>query len=84
MSCLRIATINCHKQSGFGIAKQKQIQYFVQKHNIDIVHLQEVSFNDEMFEDCTYLCSMYDFLSNNSITGYGTATQWQIPYCGYD
>ena len=40
----------------------------------DILHLQEVSFSDDTFEDCLFLCSRYNFLTNNSVTGYGTAT----------
>ena len=74
MNCIRLATINCHKQSGFNVAKQKQIEYFIQRYNIDILHLQEVACDDSTFEECTYLNSSYDCLPNNSITGYGTAT----------
>ena len=73
MTCIILATVNCHKQSGFIAAKQKQIQYFVQKYNIDILHLQEVAIDDSTFEECSYLNSSYDCLPNNSITGYGTA-----------
>ena len=46
----------------------------MQKHKIDILHLQEVSIESSTFEECTFLSSSYELLTNNSVTGYGIAT----------
>ena len=55
MNCIRLATVNCYKQSGLNIAKQMQIQQFMQKLNLDVIHLQEVAVDDNTFKECTFL-----------------------------
>ena len=40
-SGIKVAYLNCRAQTGFSLAKQLQIENFLQTHEIDILHLQE-------------------------------------------
>ena len=59
---LVVATLNIQAQSGFGQPKQQQIQDFLKRFNIDILHLQEIEINSETFEQCKYISSKYNII----------------------
>lgn len=70
---IKIATINCYKQSGLGQEKQEQIADFVKIHGIHVVHLQESQIDNDTFCE-GYIYSNFNVYPNNAPTGYGTAT----------
>ena len=69
-----LAFLNVHGQSGFNLAKQKQIEDFIRGKNIDILHCQEIHIDDECFSQCSYISSNYYIISNNALNKYGTAS----------
>ena len=69
---IRIASINCFRQTGFDDSKQKQLEQFIISKNIDIAFLQEVNIDTETFDNCNFLTSNFYNLSNNNVSGYGT------------
>ena len=70
-SVLSIGFINIRGQTGLTSAKQSQIESFLVKERIDILHLQEINICDESFENCSVVSSSYNLISNNSPTKYG-------------
>ena len=74
-STLKVATLNIQGQSGLNITKQKQIEDFVKHNKIDILHCQEIETCSNSFQDCSFISSSFNLLSNNSpINKYGTAS----------
>ena len=71
---INIAYLNLHGQSRFSEAKQKQIEDFISKHSIDILHCQEANIHEESFNQCSYIRSNFSIISNNAINKYGTAS----------
>jgi exonuclease III len=71
---IRIAFINIHGQSGLTYSKEKQIEDFVQRNNVDILHCQEINIDENSFSCCNFISANYHILSNNAINKYGTAT----------
>ena len=71
---LNIAYINIHGQSGLSLAKQYQIQDFLVRNSIDILHCQEINIEEDSFSKCNYIVSNYNIIPNNSHNRYGTAT----------
>ena len=71
---LTVALVNIHGQTGLSQPKQKQIETFLQKNDIDILHLQEINIVDDTFRNCNFINSSYNILHNNSPTKYGTAS----------
>ena len=69
--CLKVATLNCYRQSGFGSAKQ--ISNFISQHKLDVVHFQEINLDEDSFGESS-ISSLFDIYPNNSVTGYGTGT----------
>ena len=49
---LIISTLNIQGQSGFCETKQKQIEHFLQYHEIDILHCQEIEIMTSTFQSC--------------------------------
>ena len=70
---LTIAYLNVHGQSGMPVTKQKQIEDFISRNNIDILHTQEIHIEDETFSQCNYILSNYSIIQNNALNKYGTA-----------
>ena len=66
--------MNIHGQTGLSCTKQTQIESFISKEKIDILHLQEVNIDEDSFSTCHHGLSNYNLISNNSPTGYGTAS----------
>ena len=73
-SNLSVAFLNIHGQSGFNVAKQKQIEDFIRSKSIDILHCQEIHIEEETFNQCNYITSNFNIISNNALNKYGTAT----------
>ena len=69
---IKIATINCYRQTGFDNVKQKQICDFISREDLDIVLFQEINVDNTTFEEGV-VSSCYTTYENNSVTGYGTA-----------
>ena len=71
---LKIAFINIHGQSGLTSVKEKQIEDFVRKNNVDVIHCQEINIDENSFSCCNFISSNYYILSNNALNKYGTAS----------
>ena len=74
ITLFKTAFMNIKGQSGLNINKQIQIEKFIKKYNLDALHLQEINIDSDSFSTCEFLSSNYNIISNNSISGYGTAT----------
>ena len=68
------AFMNIHGQTGLPTSKQKQIENFLSRYNVDILHCQEININEETFSQCNFINSNYSIISNNAVNRYGTAT----------
>ena len=66
--------LECRSQTGFNLSKQLQIENFIKTYEIDVLHLQEVHFDDETFTQCRFISSSYTIIKNNSNTKYGTGS----------
>ena len=71
---LRIAFINIHGQSGLNTAKENQIEAFVKRNNVDVLHCQEINIDENSFTSSDFISSNYYIISNNALNKYGTAT----------
>ena len=71
---IKVAYLNCRGQTGLNLAKQLQIENFLQTNDIDVAHLQETHFDDETFMECRFISSSYYLIRNNSETRYGTGS----------
>ena len=58
------------------MSKQLEIQSYIKKHNIDILHLQECKIDDDSFGECPFVRSNFNIFSNNTQNDsfYGTAS----------
>ena len=56
---LNIAYLNMHGQTGLQIPKQKQLEDFIRRNNIDVLHTQEINIVEDMFSQCHFLSSNY-------------------------
>ena len=71
---LRIAFINIHGQSGLNTVKENQIEDFVKRNNVDVLHCQEINIDENSFTSSDFISSNYYIISNNALNKYGTAT----------
>ena len=71
---LKILYLNVQGQTKMTLDKQMQINDFIQYHKFDIVHFQEIDFNDDTFQSCLFILNNYNIITNNSATTYGTAS----------
>ena len=71
---IKVAYLNCRGQTGLNLAKQLQIENFLQTNDIDVAHLQETHFDDETFMECRFISSSYYLIRNNSESRYGTGS----------
>ena len=69
---LTLAYINIRGQTGLEYSKQVQIENFVKFYNIDILNCQEINILENSFENCNFINSSYDIISNNANNKYGT------------
>ena len=56
---LKIGFMNIKGQSGLGISKQKQIEDFIRKYDIDILNCQEIYIVEDSFDDCPFISSNF-------------------------
>ena len=73
-SNLIIFYLNTYGQTKLTLDKQLQIQDMVKHLRCDIVHLQETDFDENSFQNCNFIKNNYNFITNNSISKYGTAS----------
>ena len=71
---LKIGFMNIRGQTGLTSQKQLQIESFIIREKIDILHLQEINISDDSFSSCSEISSSYNIIANNAINKYGTAT----------
>ena len=71
---LKIAYMNIKGQSTLSIPKENQIQDFIKKYSIDILHCQEINIEEESFSQCNFIAANFNIYSNNALNKYGTAT----------
>ena len=64
--------MNIRGQTGLDIVKQLQIENFLKAYKIDILNCQEVNIEADSFNNCSYISSNYNILSNNAQNKYGT------------
>ena len=62
---LSIGFINIRGQTGLSRAKQVQIESFLTKQCLDVLHLQEINICDDSFSSCDSICSSFNIISNN-------------------
>ena len=74
MDRLRIAYLNIRGQTSLTISKQNQIQDFISRNCIDILHCQEIDIENNTFNECNLISSSYNIISNNALNKYGTAS----------
>ena len=67
---LNIGYINLRAQTGFGPAKQLQVEKSLKFYKIDILHLQEA----QIKEMCDFITSNYEMIANKASNPYGTAS----------
>ena len=68
------AYLNIHGQTGLTVTKQLQIEDFIRRNKIDILHCQEINIDDNSFSQCHYIKSNFTILPNNAVNKYGTAS----------
>ena len=56
------------------VSKQVQIEAFIIREKIDILHLQEINVIEESFTSCNTISSSFNIISNNAANKYGTAS----------
>ena len=66
--------MNIRGQTALNISKQNQIQDFLKKNDIDILHCQEINIQEDSFSQCNHIAANYNIYSNNSLSKYGTAS----------
>ena len=71
---LNIGFLNIMGQSILSIAKQNQIEFFIKKHNIHILHLQETFIEEHTFQSCNFICDNYQILFINNESKYGVCS----------
>ena len=69
---LNLAYFNIRGQTGLNLSKQLQIENFLKTNNIDIASCQEINIVKETFQDCDFINSSYNIISNNASNKYGT------------
>ena len=71
---LRIGFMNIRGQTGLPISKQIQIEAFIIREKLDILHLQEINISEDSFTNCKTISNGFSIISNNAVNKYGTAT----------
>ena len=68
------AYLNIHGQTGLPVSKQKQIEDFIFRNKVDILHCQEINIDEDSFSQCSFLSTNYHIISNNAVNKFGTAS----------
>ena len=56
------------------MTKQKQIEDFIRRNKVDVLHCQEINIDEDSFSQCNFITSNFSVLQNNALNKYGTAT----------
>ena len=64
--------MNIRGQTGLDEAKQLQIESFIKSNRIDILNCQEINIDDNSFNNCDFISSSYEIITNNARNKYGT------------
>ena len=75
VNTLTVAYLNIHGQSVLNISKQKQIELFIIKHDIDILNCQEINVENESLSQCPVISSKYRIIQNNALKS------MELQYC---
>ena len=70
---LKVGYMNIRGQTGLTISKQIQIESFIIREKIDILHLQEINITEDSFSTCNTINAGFSIISNNAVNKYGTA-----------
>ena len=68
-----LAYLNIRGQTGLNYSKQKQIEHFLMKYDIDILNCQEINIEEDSFKQSNFIDSNYNIIQNNALNKYGTA-----------
>ena len=71
---IKLAYLNIRGQTTLNLSKQNQIEDFIARNNLDILHCQEIDINEDTFNECSLVSSSYNIISNNARNKYGTAS----------
>jgi exonuclease III len=71
---LKVGFMNIRGQTGLTSTRQIQIESFIIREKLDILHLQEISITEESFTSCNTISSSFSIISNNAVNKYGTVT----------
>ena len=71
---VKICSLNIQGQSQLDIAKQFQIEHFIQTHKLDIINLQETYINEDSFSKCPYIANNFQLLHINNPSKYGVCS----------
>ena len=80
--------MNILGQTGLGSAKQVQIEHFLKFYNVDILNCKKINILSDTFENCDFISSSYQIISNNASNKYGTCcfvtNNFQVENIKYD
>ena len=65
MDRIKIAYLNIRGQTSLNASKKAQIQDFISRNSIDILHCQKIDVQSNTFNECTILSNNYDIVVNN-------------------
>ena len=71
---LKIGFMNIRGQTGLTNAKEIEIEAFIIRERLDVLHLQEVNISEDSFSSSNSFSSQFSIISNNAANRYGTAT----------
>ena len=66
--------MNIRGQTGLDITKHVQIEQFLKTYKLDIINFQAINIDSDSFEQCHFINSSYQMVSNNARNKYGTAS----------
>ena len=63
---INLAYMNVQGQTGLNISKQVQIENFLRNQKIYILNCQEINVSSDSFENCDFINSSYNIITNNA------------------
>ena len=66
--------MNIRGQTGLTNAKEIEIEAFMIRERLDILHLQEINISEDSFSTSNNMSSQFNIISNNAVNRYGTAS----------
>ena len=68
-----IASLNVRGQTKMNLSKLLQIEELLKSQKYSVIFFQESNVEESTFENCPFIKSNYQILTNNSPNGYGTS-----------